>query len=416
MRSWPLEWNHIFSRLRSVRRYNDFWKAKCPQHDDEHPSLAIAVDRKGLVLKCHANRGCTFRGIVQCLGLRPQDFFADRLLPWRQRKRRPVSTIVKTYDYRDESNILLYQEVRYDPKDFRVRRPKVKDPRDDRPEDWVDNAKGVRLVLYRLPELLAAPPQRTIFVVEGAKSADYLAARLELVTTTNPFGAGKWKEGYSEALRGRKVVILPDHDPVDAKTGYRAGWRHAVNVANNLYGIAASVKVLDLPGLKEGQDADDWVNGFGEAPRREILTALANLVQTCPEWVPRPLNEQVTSPFLKALDTEGYSLREEVAGVHNDLEALGILRKFFLNCENRFAFGGRDRNPRGTAHSLLALAAACRMVAEDLGLVGDAAPGATQDTPGKAPGVAQEAPGGHGQAPGPVTTPKALGAAQEATA
>ena len=30
-----------------------------------------------------------------------------------------VSKIIKTYDYRDENNTLLYQAVRYEPKDFR---------------------------------------------------------------------------------------------------------------------------------------------------------------------------------------------------------------------------------------------------------------------------------------------------------
>ncbi len=34
--------------------------------------------------------------------------------------------IVATYDYRDERGTLLYQSVRYEPKDFRQRRPSGK--------------------------------------------------------------------------------------------------------------------------------------------------------------------------------------------------------------------------------------------------------------------------------------------------
>src|SRR5208283_4574900 len=58
----------------------------------------------------------------------------------------PRSRIVAEYDYTDEGGELLYQTVRFDPKDFKQRRP-------DGKGDWIWNLKGVRLVLYRLPEL-----------------------------------------------------------------------------------------------------------------------------------------------------------------------------------------------------------------------------------------------------------------------
>jgi hypothetical protein len=45
---------------------------------------------------------------------------------------------------------LLYQVVRFAPKDFRQRRP-------DGPGGWTWNLKGVRRVLYRLFELLHEP-------------------------------------------------------------------------------------------------------------------------------------------------------------------------------------------------------------------------------------------------------------------
>jgi putative DNA primase/helicase len=53
--------------------------------------------------------------------------------------------IVKTYDYCDENGELLYQVCRFEPKDFRPRRP-----------DGKFTLEGVRRVLYRLPELLKA--------------------------------------------------------------------------------------------------------------------------------------------------------------------------------------------------------------------------------------------------------------------
>src|SRR5262245_55268962 len=81
----------------------------------------------------------------------------------------PPRRVVAVYDYRDEDGRLLYQTVRYEPKDFRQRRP-------DGQGGWVYRLDGVRRVLYRLPELNTADRSRPVFVVEGEKDADRLAA------------------------------------------------------------------------------------------------------------------------------------------------------------------------------------------------------------------------------------------------
>src|SRR5258706_219773 len=47
---------------------------------------------------------------------------------------------VAVYEYRDESDNVLFQTVRYDPKDFRQRRPSGNG-------GWIWNLHGVRLVL-----------------------------------------------------------------------------------------------------------------------------------------------------------------------------------------------------------------------------------------------------------------------------
>src|SRR5205823_4705078 len=92
-------------------------------------------------------------------------------------------SVAAAYTYRDENGRLLYEAVRFKPKGFSQRRPNGK-------SGWAWNLKGVRRVLYRLPELLAADPTATVYVVEGEKDADRLA-RLGLVATTSPCGAGK---------------------------------------------------------------------------------------------------------------------------------------------------------------------------------------------------------------------------------
>ncbi len=131
--------------------------------------------------------------------------------------------IVVTYPYRDEHGNLLFEVCRFEPKDFRQRAP-------DGAGGWRWSLKGVRRVLYRLPELVAAAPDVTVFLTEGEKDADRLAS-LGLIATTCPGGANKWRSEYTETLSGRKVVILPDNDP--------AGAEHAETAKARLTGTAS---------------------------------------------------------------------------------------------------------------------------------------------------------------------------------
>ncbi len=174
------------------------------------------------------------------------------------------SRIVAEYDYHDEAGTLLYQAVRYLPKGFKQRRP-------DGSGGWIWKLDGVRLVPYRLPEVLAADPSAPVYIPEGEKDVENLWM-LGVVATCNAMGAGKWRAEYNEFLRGRHVILLPDND--------KAGTDHARAVAGALTGIAASVKVLNLPGLPDKGDVSDWLTMGGRAER---LTVLADAT---PEYAP----------------------------------------------------------------------------------------------------------------------------------
>ncbi len=172
--------------------------------------------------------------------------------------RQANSRITDTYDYADETGRLLFQAVRMDPKGFKQRRP-------DGRGGWIGNLKDVRLVLYRLPELLGRNSE-TVFVCEGEKDVHCLEA-WGLLATCNPMGAGKWRAEYSESIRGRAVVILPDND--------EAGWRHAAVVAAALLTVSASVRVVELPGLPEKGDVTDWRDAGGNCEQFRELTEAA---------------------------------------------------------------------------------------------------------------------------------------------
>ena len=174
--------------------------------------------------------------------------------------------MVATYDYLDEVGVLLFQVVRFEPKDFRQRRP---DPKGG----WIWNIEGVRIVPYRLPELCEAISSgKTVFVVEGEKDADNLA-KLGIAATCNSGGVGKWYSEHAAFLRGAGVVILPDND--------EAGRKHAqTNVAGSLQGIAARVQVIDLPDLPPKGDVSNWIDAGGTADE------LWHLVEKAPPWPP----------------------------------------------------------------------------------------------------------------------------------
>jgi hypothetical protein len=162
------------------------------------------------------------------------------------------------YVYRDENERPLFDVVRLIPKSFRQRRPTG---------EW--GIHGVRRVLYRLPELIGAPKDAFIYIVEGEKDVERLRA-WGLVATCNPMGVSKWRKEYSGFLRGRHVVIIPDND--------EAGHQHAIKVATSLVPVASSVRLLSLPGLRDKGDVSDWIAAGG------TQTDLAELAEDTPPF------------------------------------------------------------------------------------------------------------------------------------
>ena len=68
------------------------------------------------------------------------------------------------------------------------------------------------------------------------------------VATTNAGGAmAPWLPQFTEALRGREVIILPDADP--------PGRHRALTIARALLGKVARLVVLELEGAK---DVTEW--------------------------------------------------------------------------------------------------------------------------------------------------------------
>lgn len=247
------------------QRQGEGWQARCPAHDDDRPSLSVhAGDDGRVLLKCHA--GCGFADVLAALDLETRDLFPDNGQA-RGKAIVPARKIVAEYDYTDDHGKLLFQVVRFEPKDFRQRRPN-----DD--GGWIWDLKGVRRVLYRLPDLVKAQAGSIVYVLEGEKDVDRLRAG-GMIATCNAGGAVKWKYVDDSPLHGRHVVVIPDNDG--------PGINHAQQVAASLHGKAASVKVLDPLVEIEHGDVSDFLDDGDNDP--DDLDRLAVEAQ---EWKPGP--------------------------------------------------------------------------------------------------------------------------------
>jgi putative DNA primase/helicase len=84
-------------------------------------------------------------------------------------------------------------------------------------------------------------------VVEGEKDVETLR-QWGLVATTYAGGAkAPWLTEYTECLRGREVILIPDND--------EAGRERAQRIATALLHSAATLRYLKLNGAK---DISEW--------------------------------------------------------------------------------------------------------------------------------------------------------------
>lgn len=279
----------ILARFRDVRPAGDGWTARCPAHDDKRSSLSIGRGTKQpWVFNCHAQ--CSLDAILQAAGLTMADVSESAAKSTGNRK------IVQTYDYADETGTLLYQVVRFTPKDFRQRRP-------DGHGGWIWSLKGVRRVLYRLPQLAGC---KTIFVTEGEQDSARLWD-LGLPSTTSVGGAGKWHDEYGGQVKAagcKHVVVLPDNDP--------PGTAHGRDVARSCAAAGLAVKLIPLPDLPPKGDISDWLNaGHTKDELLAIVQSAPMFDSTRPVSAAQPIELTSLADLLSEADAQVEYLVED---------------------------------------------------------------------------------------------------------
>lgn len=223
------------------------------------------------------------------------------------RASQPRRKLVATYDYTDAGGELLYQVVRFDPKDFRQRRP-------DGRGGWIWNL-GDRRVVYRWPDL-GKYPDATVFACEGEKDADRLASLGYCATTI--CGDGKWTDDCIEPLKGRDIFVLEDNDI--------AGRKRALKAATALQAVAASLRIIRLPGLADGGDVSDWLDANPSSTSQLIDICLGTS-----EWKAAVFPDEIssnTSSYLK-LSATPYTWRDPATIARREwLYGYLLIRKF----------------------------------------------------------------------------------------
>ena len=269
-------WTDFYGQYGPLHPAGREYRGRCPLHGGERDSFSLNPESG--VWHCFSGCGDIGGDVFDFLSRKEGLDFTealDVLTRWsghvsQPRAPAPIQSkrrVSQTYDYTDEAGRLLFQAVRYEPKNFAQRRPAGEGV-------WTYSLGDARRVLYRLPAVVAAiQAGQTIYICEGEKDADALAA-LGLAATTAPMGAKKWASAYTETLCGAGVVLLPDNDP--------DGIAHGRLVAQALHGRARQVRIVTLPDLPEKGDVSDWLAAGGTA------AALAALVQDAPDWVPAP--------------------------------------------------------------------------------------------------------------------------------
>ena len=285
-----MEMSHFKQLVKNVKPSANGYTACCPAHKDKRPSLSFSENEDGkIMVYCHS--GCTFSQIIQSLGITAKDLITSNapksyssnsinikvatpnpsavVKSKLHTKNKVQRQIEATYKYYDENNILVYESIKYKPKQFSFRRPDH-----NKKGQYIYNLINTKLYLYQLVPLISAVKNnQTIHIVEGEKDVDNLM-EIGLVATTNPMGASipkqrsKWLEDFNQYFKGaNEVIIIPDNDAV--------GYNHVINIYNNLTGLIKNIKFGIFKGkVAPKYDSSDLIVDRGISTKEEFYMNL----------------------------------------------------------------------------------------------------------------------------------------------
>jgi 5S rRNA maturation endonuclease (ribonuclease M5)/DNA-binding MarR family transcriptional regulator len=234
----------------------------CPFHDDPTPACSVSLKKSCFhCFECKRNGTLTqlvmkLRGISKAEAIQHRAKVAGLEVEYHD----PDSKAEAIYPYEDSQRRLLKQVLRYPDKKFVQRRPT--------PNGWAYDVKGVKPLLYKLPELEFA---NTVVITEGEKDAERVTSLKLLDSTRSPMvattsgGSDTWSDKLAERLRGKRVIVMPDSDD--------AGLKYKEEVVASLEKREIQHCVVTFDGFKD-------VSEYLDAPHTE--TELAQCIGD--EW------------------------------------------------------------------------------------------------------------------------------------
>jgi hypothetical protein len=270
---------NVAEKLKKARRNADgSWSACCPAHDDRSPSLTLTDSPDNDLLLWHCHAGCTQEEVRMALER------AGAMEAGEQREQYQQLTAFPRHYANPRTHLYRTREGKLS---FVVRRMATPDGKTFRQAHLngsgklISGMKGVTRLPYHLDLI---HQEKFVFVVEGEQAADALMG-CGYPATCNPGGAGNWTRELNEHFAGKSIFIVPDND--------EPGRRHAIQVAEQLHGIAATVTIANLCGiLNEKEDIVDWI-----ASHPEHLKDIYRKAEAFPPWSPGDVIEDPDDPF-----------------------------------------------------------------------------------------------------------------------
>src|SRR5213075_3243263 len=107
----------ILQRFHGVTKSGKEYRARCPAHNDQHPSLCIREGDQAILFKCES-RGCAVADII---GAASPPLTWHDILPEPHGNGATSRTLIYTATFCDEHGRPLYESLRYHPKAFSLR-------------------------------------------------------------------------------------------------------------------------------------------------------------------------------------------------------------------------------------------------------------------------------------------------------
>lgn len=277
------------SGIEAFRGGRDHALIRCPAHEDEHPSCSVHLAtgrarcfacgfRAGDSVALHhalghfSSMGEALRDLEsRCGSARPPLILRPAVPrdtgPSVRVNGRPESVKAFPYCHADGTLAFTVERIQWRQDDgswvissksgkpAKTYRPLSPDGSRRMPEQF---NRPFSRPIYRLADVMNAPGDRTIVVVEGEPAADALASAGEIATTSSG-GASTPRLTDWRPLAGQNVILWPDNDAPGRE--YMRGVAtllHALEPPPNV--VLVDVSTLGLP---PGGDAVDWLKTRG---------------------------------------------------------------------------------------------------------------------------------------------------------